>query len=78
MITEVLKYQTSDGKLHESEQKAKDHDLDRVRSLIDDKLKFMVKDGKMSHSDLIGLILKFLPMYEDVVQLHKDLKKILD
>lgn len=35
MITEVTRYKTSDGKLFLSEEEAEEHELDRIREIID-------------------------------------------
>lgn len=78
MIEPVEKYQTSDGKLHSSVAKAEAHDLDRVRELIDNKLKSikMIQDGRLTASDRYELILALLPDYKGALALIVELDKI--
>lgn len=77
MIEEIIMFKTSDGVLHKSEEAAKGHDLDRVREYIDNRFNFMIQNGKMSRSDLFGMILGAIPTYEEASKFIRHLNNLI-
>lgn len=77
MIEQVTKYETSDGKLFDSEKEAQEHDIDRAREFFYKRTQFLIDNGNMSASQQFDMILKMLPDYQSAIALSNALTKIL-
>lgn len=58
---EVKVYQTTDGKQHETREKADEYVLDKVREFVDKALNPLILQGKRSQNDIYEVIMTLLP-----------------
>lgn len=68
---EVKVYQTTDGKQHETREKANEYVLDKVREFIDKRLQPLILQGKRSHNDIYEVVLTLLPDKESLDELDQ-------
>jgi hypothetical protein len=77
MIDEIEVYQTNDGLLHRTLEKAQKHELDKVCELFDERLKPLQDQGKISAIDKFRIVVQIAGTHEELYQLYKQIKKIL-
>lgn len=77
MIEEVNMFKTPDGKLHETEEKAMEHILDKARELLDKRLSSLTMKRMLTRSEQYQLIMTLFPDYRALMNLYVDLSKIL-
>lgn len=78
MIDEVEVFETNDGKLFKSKRKAEQHELDQVSSLLDERLKPLMEKGWISASEKYRIINTIVGSHEELQELFRHMKKILD
>lgn len=61
MIREIEVYETSDGKHHDTKEKAQEHVADAIREAIDARLEPLIKDGRLSKNDAFRIVMAIIP-----------------
>lgn len=61
MIREIEVYETSDGKRHDTKEKAQEHVADAIREAIDAALEPLIKGGMLSKNDAFRIVMAIIP-----------------
>jgi hypothetical protein len=77
MIEKVSRYQSPDGKLHETLEKAQEYVTDQAREVLDKSITPLLKKGKLSASDRYTLVMTILPDYEALKNLFNDMRRVI-
>ncbi len=80
MIKEIIVYETSDKKQHETREIAFEHSLDRFREYLDKRIMQGVHDGKLnlSKSESYSIVNYLISNTNDLQGFYSLLTKIMD
>lgn len=74
----VERYQTNDGKVFETQEKAKNYLVSEVQQFLDNKTYPLVGKGMFSRADQVSFIKGLVKDFDDLEELHNFLSNLMD